>query len=179
LNADWFRERGVGVEETQNEVSGQNLHELLAESFWESSLPRLLRCADRNSMAHSVESRVPFLTPALVQFCFSLPDNYLVNADGVRKAVFRTAMAGTVPDCILRRSDKIGLSTPDWLSECADRATTRNTRKGIGGEPFAWCAGRRCLTWPTDRLAHEIQSQQCAASPASSRTIAARWRPNS
>jgi asparagine synthase (glutamine-hydrolysing) len=75
-------------------------------------------------MAHSVECRVPFLTPALVEFCLSLPDDYLIDADGVRKAVFRTAMSRTVPEPILGRSDKIGFSTPDWLRECSDQVTT-------------------------------------------------------
>lgn len=68
-------------------------------------------------MAHSVESRVPFLTPAIVQFCLSLPEDYLMASDGTSKAVFRRAMRGIVPDAILDRRDKIGFATPelDWL----------------------------------------------------------------
>ena len=68
-------------------------------------------------MAFSVENRVPFLTPRLVELLFSLPEEYLLAPDGTRKAVFRHAMRGLVPDQILDRRDKIGFSVPtvDWF----------------------------------------------------------------
>ncbi|MGB0935509.1 MAG: asparagine synthase (glutamine-hydrolyzing), partial [Alphaproteobacteria bacterium] len=44
-----------------------------------SSIPQLLRNGDRNSMRHSVESRVPFLDVDLVDFVLSLPDNYKIR----------------------------------------------------------------------------------------------------
>lgn len=78
----------------------------------------LLRYEDRNSMAHSIESRVPFLTPSLASFILSLPEEYLIAADGTSKAVFRQAMRGIVPDAVLDRRDKIGFETPErsWLA---------------------------------------------------------------
>jgi len=68
-------------------------------------------------MASSIESRVPFLTPALVSFVLALPEEYIISADGTTKAVFRKAMRGIVPDAVLDRSDKIGFVTPEnrWL----------------------------------------------------------------
>ncbi|MGZ3752552.1 MAG: FeoB small GTPase domain-containing protein, partial [Mucilaginibacter sp.] len=39
----------------------------------ESNLPQLLRYEDRNSMAHSIESRVPFVEQDLIGFVLSLP----------------------------------------------------------------------------------------------------------
>ena len=42
----------------------------------------LLRYEDRNSMAYSIESRVPFLTPQLARFVLSLPEAYLIDRDG-------------------------------------------------------------------------------------------------
>ena len=95
LNANWFEGHGVDCTPARSNGHVKSQRELLAEAFWETSLPRLLRCADRNSMAHSIECRVPFLTPDFVQFCFSLPDEFLIDADGVRKSVFRRAMAST------------------------------------------------------------------------------------
>jgi asparagine synthase (glutamine-hydrolysing) len=76
-----------------------------------------LRYEDRNSMAFTIESRTTFLTPALVTFVFSLPEEYIIAADGTSKAVFRHAMRGIVPDVILARQDKIGFATPEphWL----------------------------------------------------------------
>jgi asparagine synthase (glutamine-hydrolysing) len=81
-------------------------------------LPPLLRYADRNSMRHSVESRVPFLTSELAEFVLSLPDEHLIGRDGTTKSVFRAAMRGIVPDPILDRRDKIGFETPEqrWLA---------------------------------------------------------------
>jgi asparagine synthase (glutamine-hydrolysing) len=77
----------------------------------------LLRYEDRNSMAHSVESRVPFLTRSLVEFIYALPEEYLIAPDGTSKSIFRQAMRGIVPDAILDRRDKIGFATPErsWL----------------------------------------------------------------
>lgn len=68
-------------------------------------------------MAFSVESRVPFLTPQLVEFVLSLPESYIIGDDGTTKRVFREAMRGLVPDAILDRRDKIGFQTPEeeWM----------------------------------------------------------------
>jgi asparagine synthase (glutamine-hydrolysing) len=64
---------------------------------------------------------VPFVTPALANFAFSLPEEYVIDDTGLSKAVFRRAMRGLVPDEILDRRDKIGFATPehDWLLELA------------------------------------------------------------
>jgi len=68
-------------------------------------------------MHWSVESRVPFLDRALVQFTLSLPERFLVDPSGTSKAVLRKAMKGLVPEEILLRRDKVGFETPDtmWL----------------------------------------------------------------
>ena len=95
------------------------LRERLYRTLTATSLPMLLRYEDRNSMAWSIESRVPFLTPALAEYVLSLPEEYLISPDGVTKHVFREAMRGIVPDAILDRRDKIGFATPEkkWLQE--------------------------------------------------------------
>ncbi len=117
LNADWFAQYGVKKTFQWNggkEVLRTQLHQTLVEL----SLPMLLRFEDRNSMAFSIESRVPFLTPKLVSFILSLPEEYIIAHDGTTKAIFRQAMRGVVPDPILNRKDKIGFATPeqDWLT---------------------------------------------------------------
>ena len=87
---------------------------------WEG-LQGLLRHGDRNSMAFSIESRVPFLTREMAEFCLSLPEEYLIDMNGRTKSVFREAMRGIVPDAVLDRRDKIGFATPeqDWLNALA------------------------------------------------------------
>jgi asparagine synthase (glutamine-hydrolysing) len=122
LNESWFSERGANESSLRclngNDHQGNELlkHELYL-SLTETSLPQLLHYEDRNSMAFSIESRVPFLTPALANFLFALPEDYIIATDGTTKAVFRRAMRGIVPDAILDRRDKLGFPTPEkhWL----------------------------------------------------------------
>jgi len=118
LDARWFSERSASAPTFERPTTRDLLREELHHSFTTISLPGLLRYEDRNSMAHSIESRVPFLTPDIVSFLFSLPEEYLLSQQGVSKAVFRAAMRGLVPDPILDRKDKIGFATPErrWLS---------------------------------------------------------------
>ena len=77
-----------------------------------TGLTHLLRHADRNSMASSIESRVPFLDTQFTEYMLSLPEEYLVSDRGVSKYIFRIAMKGIVPPEILNRKDKIGFETP-------------------------------------------------------------------
>lgn len=121
LNRSWFEARGVRPVSRAAAKGPDALRAALWEAAFESSLPMLLRYEDRNSMAHSIESRVPFVTPRLAEFCLSLPEEYLIGADGRGKAVFRAAMRGIVPDSILDRRDKIGFEAPQgaWLRRLA------------------------------------------------------------
>ena len=79
-----------------------------------STLPKYLHWEDRNSMAHSVEARVPFLDHRLVEFASSLPDDFL-EKDGVNKRVMREAFDGLIPDIIKNRRDKMGFITPEEM----------------------------------------------------------------
>jgi asparagine synthase (glutamine-hydrolysing) len=82
-----------------------------------SSLPTLLHYEDRNSMAHSIESRVPFLDHRLVELLFQFPDDLKIN-NGWTKFVLRQAMEGVLPKEIQWRTDKKGFVTPGeilWL----------------------------------------------------------------
>lgn len=117
LNRRWFEDRQAPTQPFLPFRESDVLRASLRQNVLRTSLPSLLRYEDRNSMAHSVESRVPFLTPAIVQFCLSLPEEFLMASDGTSKAVFRRAMRGIVPDPILDRRDKVGFATPElqWL----------------------------------------------------------------
>ncbi len=82
-----------------------------------SNLQMMLRSADRSSMAHSVESRVPFIDHRVVEFSLGLPDAFKIGG-GVTKRVLRDAMSGVLPDRIRDRVDKIGFETPEavWMA---------------------------------------------------------------
>jgi asparagine synthase (glutamine-hydrolysing) len=116
LDRGWFER--AGVLRPDSRTRGWSLRAELDLALTATSLPALLRYEDRNSMAHGIESRVPFLTRELVEFVASLPEEYLLDGDGTTKAVFRAAMRGLVPDAILDRRDKIGFATPEqrWLA---------------------------------------------------------------
>jgi len=138
---DWrqLEERGVRLRFPRvlpDDVPGRRLMTELAISASRRGLPALLRHADRNSMRFSVESRVPFLTTGIADFLFTLPEEYLISAQGETKYVFRQAMRGIVPDLILDRRDKIGFATPEqqWLKCLGEQA--RNWLREDTGPDF-------------------------------------------
>lgn len=95
-------------------------------------LPSLLRYEDRNSMAFSLEARVPFLDYRLVEFTFSLPNIQIVR-NGMTKFVLRNAMRNLIPEMIRNRTDKMGFVVPEdyWLQklnkkQMLDIFTSRN-----------------------------------------------------
>lgn len=97
---------------------GRRVIEQLAYSLKFRGLPTLLRHADRNSMAFSIESRVPFLTIDMAEYLYSLPEEFLISSGGETKHVFRHAMNGILPKEIVERQDKIGfdMDSTDWGS---------------------------------------------------------------
>ena len=79
-------------------------------------LEELLRYADRNSMAHGREVRLPFLNHELVEFVFSLPSRYKIR-NGWTKWLLRETMKTHLPESITWRKDKIGFEPPQkkWM----------------------------------------------------------------
>jgi asparagine synthase (glutamine-hydrolysing) len=92
------------------------LDRLLRTHFFEHMLPGWLHFEDRISMAYSIEARLPFMDYRLIEYGFSLPDEFKIRG-GQTKAVLRKAMSGTVPRMITEDSRKIPFSGPDaiWL----------------------------------------------------------------
>jgi len=68
-------------------------------------LPYVLRMEDRNSMAHGIEARVPFVDAALIEGVFSHDFRHFM-AGGRNKAMLRAAMRGWLPQCVVERYDK-------------------------------------------------------------------------
>ncbi len=105
----------------------KQLDEELYQRLTSTSLPALLRYEDKNSMAFSIESRVPFLDYRLIEFISSLPSSQKIK-NGVTKVVLRNAMKGVLPEEVRTRMDKMGFVTPEniWL-----RTTLRDEIDGI------------------------------------------------
>src|SRR5439155_5920088 len=111
---DWAQRRGPLVRE-------------LARQAFYTSMPALLRYADRNSMAHSREVRLPFLDHRVAEYALSLPTTFLYS-HGTSKRVLREALQGVVPEQILSRRDKVGFQPPQaaWLSSPGGIALARD-----------------------------------------------------
>ncbi len=98
-------------------VPGSRTDNFLYHLVFNTSLPSLLHYEDRNSMAFSVESRVPFLDHRLVEFVFQLATDEKVRGT-VTKHILRKALRGILPEAVEKRKDKKGFVTPGenkWL----------------------------------------------------------------
>ncbi len=138
----------------------RNLNARLADDVLCYSTPNLLRYEDKNSMAFSIESRVPFLDHELVEFIFKLPIDQKIKR-GWNRYVYRQAMKGKMPEANRTRRSKIGFTNPEaaWTKERAAQirevfASAELASRGIfdparlTAELDAWLAGK-----PGDGLA--------------------------
>jgi len=92
------------------------LNQVLYAAVRRDSIPALLHYEDRNSMAHGIEARVPYLDHRLAEFALGVSgDQKIVGA--VNKVIMRRALRGTLPDAVVDRRDKLGYPTPfgQWL----------------------------------------------------------------
>jgi asparagine synthase (glutamine-hydrolysing) len=116
INSDFLRaQRGREWEGIHKPVVSK-LNDILHFNTIESGLDELLRYADRNSMAHGREVRLPFLDHKLVEFIFSLPANFKIH-EGWTKWMLRNAMDKKLPHEIVWRKDKVGYEPPQqqWM----------------------------------------------------------------
>ncbi|MCC5664229.1 asparagine synthase (glutamine-hydrolyzing) [Nostoc sp. CHAB 5784] len=82
--------------------------------YWhlvQQSIPALLHYEDRNSMAFSIEARVPFLDHRIVEFALSLDSNYKIRGSWT-KWILRQAMQDLLPREVTWRRSKLGYPTP-------------------------------------------------------------------
>ncbi|MDD1671197.1 MAG: asparagine synthase (glutamine-hydrolyzing) [Methanomicrobiales archaeon] len=95
-----------------------SLDEVLKRELLSTNLPALLHWEDRNSMAFSIESRVPYLDHRVAEFLAALPLGQKIRK-GVTKYILRRAVKGLVPEAVRCRMDKMGFVTPEeaWMRE--------------------------------------------------------------
>ncbi|MBL0055596.1 MAG: asparagine synthase (glutamine-hydrolyzing) [Chitinophagaceae bacterium] len=95
----------------------ENLNQALYHSLFDQGLQELLRYADRNSMAHGREVRLPFLYHELVEFLLTLPAEMKIH-EGWTKWIMRETFTQELPPEICWRTDKIGYSSPqdNWMN---------------------------------------------------------------
>lgn len=99
-------------------VRKESYFDCMTHFDFKTLLPALLHVEDRMSMAHGVESRVPFLDHPLVEFVATIPSN-VKFMNGRLKHVLKNAMADMVPPAIVNRTDKMGFPVPlhEWLRQ--------------------------------------------------------------
>lgn len=93
-----------------------DLDSALVWSVEHDPLPTYLRVEDRNSSAHSIEGRVPFLDHRLVSLAFSLPPEWRLRG-AMNKYVLREAMRNRIPESVRARGDKMGfpVAATNWF----------------------------------------------------------------
>jgi asparagine synthase (glutamine-hydrolysing) len=108
------------------------LNDILYFNTMQQGLGELLHYADRNSMAHGREVRLPFLSHELVEFVFSLPSHYKIR-NGFPKWLLRIAMQDRLPNAIVWRTEKIGYEPPQqsWMEQSDLQERIHESRKRL------------------------------------------------
>ncbi|MEO8759629.1 MAG: asparagine synthase C-terminal domain-containing protein, partial [Bacteroidia bacterium] len=99
--------------------SFSSLNENLHYDFFNGRLKTYLRCEDRCSMHHSVESRTPFADDtSLINLAFKTPPSFKIK-NGTSKYILRESMKNYLPQSVYNRKDKMGFVTPHnkWLAQ--------------------------------------------------------------
>ena len=110
------RELYDGLEPPRFQRAQDDLKQRLVADLQTFSLPSLLRYEDRNSMAFSMESRLPFLDQELVDWVLRLPSSAIVDR-GWSRAILRQGLRGVLTEKVRTRRWKVGFTTPEtrWL----------------------------------------------------------------
>ena len=113
----------------------RNFRETTKHTLERGPLPIYLRVEDRNSMAHSVEARLPFLDYRLVALAAALPPEWKVRGPW-NKYIVREATRGTIAERVRTRLDKMGFPTPSrswfanpWYGPMQDLLASRVVRE--------------------------------------------------
>lgn len=95
-----------------------------------NGLEELLRYADRNSMAHAVEVRLPFISADILNFLFTLPPHFKMR-NGWTKWLLRQTVKDLLPQDVVWRKDKIGFEPPQktWMQNAGVEAQMKAAKK--------------------------------------------------
>src|SRR6185312_6194192 len=121
---NWAVLNGYDVYETfetifrADNVRKESYFDLMTHFDFKTLLPALLHVEDRVSMAHGLESRVPFIDTEVVEFAATLPADVKFKG-GHLKHSLKEAMRDVLPAAIVDRRDKMGFPVPlgEWLND--------------------------------------------------------------
>lgn len=110
INSDFMKSYDimdrVNICKRNNDILNLQINEIQI-----NPLSSLLKYADRNSMAFSIEVRLPLLDYRLVEFALSVPGEYKIR-DGWTKNIMREGLKNSLPEEIRLRKNKIGFEVP-------------------------------------------------------------------
>lgn len=135
------KRRGILSRDFYNQYSNEtyfyksnfdSLDGILKHDALGGALQNLLRYADRNAMAHSVEVRLPFLSHELVEFLFTLPAGLKIR-QGWTKYILRKSLEKLLPPEICWRKDKLGYEPPQksWMSSPGMQEAMYENKKAL------------------------------------------------
>ncbi|MCF6330704.1 MAG: asparagine synthase (glutamine-hydrolyzing) [Sulfurimonas sp.] len=115
FNQDFQNENNLNIELDSIKCDSLLTKRMYKELFYET-VPASLRAEDRNTMAHSIESRSPFLDHRLIEFSYALDNKYKIR-DGIGKWILRESMKDILPEKVRTRKDKAGFIAPadEWF----------------------------------------------------------------
>lgn len=111
------------ISNRREKPAAKTLNAALRAEFVNTRLKGYLKCEDRCSMWHSVESRTPFSEDhLLIEAVFKMPGMMKIR-NGTTKYLLREAAAPFIPDTIKNRRDKMGYATPNnkWITGMKDQ----------------------------------------------------------
>jgi asparagine synthase (glutamine-hydrolysing) len=125
----------IEMSKTYNDVDKLQLLEIT-----NNQLPSLLKYEDRNSMRHSIESRLPFLDYKLVELSLSLNNKFKIK-DGWTKYLLRKVVEEKLPSDVVWRKNKIGFEAPanEWMKNknfFLEKINQSKILQEIFSEPF-------------------------------------------
>jgi len=110
----WFaNDVAAHLEDGFPEPEDWSLDAILRRSVERGPLPLYLRLEDRNSMAHSLECRLPFMDYRLVSLVFKCAADWKLRGRW-NKYLLREAMRGRIPESVRTRVTKWGFPVPQW-----------------------------------------------------------------
>lgn len=129
LRYEWFREPKAPI---PNSIPAReaNIRSQLVRELQLCSVPHALHFEERAAETFFIGAASPFLSPEVVEFAFSLPEEFLIGREGYTKSILRTASRDMLPRAILQSRERIGFPVPadKWLRLLTDWAAEELTQ---------------------------------------------------
>jgi asparagine synthase (glutamine-hydrolysing) len=131
LKKEYIKDKYFSIIEESAKNFG-NVDNLQINEITKVQLPHLLRYEDRNSMRHSIETRLPFLDYRLVELAISLPVSLKIK-NGWTKYILRKSVDNILPKKIVWRKNKFGFEAPDkiWINKYNEQMIKQVTKSSI------------------------------------------------